>query len=154
MSSGKPKDEMPPELVEWLSGGRLVVGATVDGEGRPYTMVMNSALATDARTIRFALDHRTHTLTNIRASGQMMLEVIADGAIYGISGVARVVVEQMQHAPIASALVQLDVETVKRDLPPGVEVTAPAFRWGALEGYMSSVEPLMFEELRSYADPD
>ena len=104
--------------------------------------------------VRFALDHRTHTLANLRNDGRMMLEVIGDGFIYGVSGIARIVVDQMQHAPVPSALVQVDVETVKRDLPPGVEVTAPAFRWGALEGYMSSVEPLMFEELRSYADPD
>lgn len=152
MSSGKPKDAMPAELVEWLSGGRLVVGATVDGEGRPYTMVMNSLLATDPHTLRFALDHRTHTLANLKRDPRMMVEVVGDGFIYGIAGAARIVVEHMQHAPVPSALVQIDVETVKRDLPPGVEVTAPSFRWGALEQYMTSVEPAMFEELRSSRD--
>jgi predicted pyridoxine 5'-phosphate oxidase superfamily flavin-nucleotide-binding protein len=151
MGSGAAENEMPPELVEWLSGGRLVVGATVDADGNPYTMVMNSALAVDPRTIRFALDHRTQTLVNIRANGRMMIEVISDGAIYGVRGTARVAVEQMQHAPIPSALIEVAVETVKRDLPPGVEVTAPSFRWGALEQYMSSVEPAMFEELRNHA---
>jgi hypothetical protein len=150
MGSGAAENEMPRELVEWLSGGRLVVGATVDAGGNPYTMVMNSAVAVDTRTIRFALDHRTQTLVNIRANGRMMIEVIADGAIYGVSGTAGVAVEQMQHAPIPSALIEVEVETVKRDLPPGVEVTAPSFRWGALEQYMSSVEPAMFEELRAF----
>ena len=150
MSSGTPKEAMPAELVEWLSGGRLVVGATVDVEGGPYTMVMNSVVATDEHTLRFALDHRTHTLANLRKDGRMMLEVVGDGFIYGVSGVARVVVEQMQHAPIPSALVQVDVETVKRDLPPGVQVTAPSFAWGALEQYMTSIEPAMFEELRDW----
>jgi hypothetical protein len=150
VGSGAQDGEMPVELVEWLSGGRLVMGATVDAEGRPYTMVMNSAVAVDAGTIRFALDHRTHTLVNIRANGRMMIEVIADGAIYGVAGTARVAVEQMQHAPIPSALIEVAVETVKRDLPPGVEVSAPSFRWGALEHYMSSVEPAMFEELRQH----
>ena len=45
MSSGRPGDEMPPELVEYLRGGRLVVAATIDADGFPYTMVMNSAVA-------------------------------------------------------------------------------------------------------------
>ena len=141
---------MPGELIAWLAGGRLVIGATVDAEGQPYTMVMNSAVATDAHTVRFALDHRTHTLTNLRANPRMMLEVIGNGFINGVRGSARIALEQMQHAPIPSALVELAVETVKRDLPPGVEVTAPAFRWGALEQYMTSIEPAMFKELRAW----
>jgi hypothetical protein len=150
LSSGKPRDEMPPELVDRLAGGRLVVAATVTDTGAPYTMVMNSAIAIDARTVRFCLDHRTSTLRNLRVSGAMMLEVIADGAIYGISGEARVVCEQMEHAPVPSAMVELAVESVKRDLPPGVEVQAPSFRWGALAPYMATVEPLMFDEMRAF----
>jgi hypothetical protein len=47
----------------------------------------------------------------------------------------------------------VSVEAVKRDLPPGVEVTAPQFRWGALEAYMTGVEPGMFDELRVYEAP-
>ena len=150
MGSGKPGEQMPPDLVDYLSGGRLVIGATVGDDGAPYTMVMNSAVALDPTTIRFCLDHRTQTLRNIRARAPMMIEVIAPGAIYGIRGSATVIREQMDHAPIPSAMVELSVESVKRDLPPGVEVDAPAFRWGALASYMTSVEPAMFDELRTY----
>jgi hypothetical protein len=141
---------MPDDVVAYLAGGRLVVGATIDENGEPYTMVMNSAVAVDAHTIRFALDHRTHTLTNLRANGRMMLEVIGDGFIYGIRGTAAIVREQMDHAPIPSALVELAVDVVKRDLPPGVEVDAPAFRWGAIGQFMTPVEPAMFEEIRTF----
>ena len=150
MSSGNPNDEMPPELVEFLAGGRLVVASTVDAGGLPYTMVMNSALALDTHTIRFALDRRTHTLKNIEANSAMMFEIIGDGFIFGVRGTARVIREQMEHAPIASALIEVTVETVKRDLPPGVQVTAPQFEWGPLGGYMTPIEPAMFEELRTY----
>jgi hypothetical protein len=150
VSSGKPNDEMPPELVSFLAGGRLVVASTVDPEGLPYTMVMNSAVALDAHTIRFALDRRTHSLKNIEANGAMMFEIIGDGFIYGVRGAARVLRDVMEHAPIASALIEVTVETVKRDLPPGVSVTAPAFEWGPLGAYMSPIEPAMFEELRTY----
>jgi predicted pyridoxine 5'-phosphate oxidase superfamily flavin-nucleotide-binding protein len=141
---------MPGDLVAYLSGGRLVVGATIDEDGDPYTMVMNSVIAIDSTTIRFCLDHRTHTLTNLRADGRMMLEVIGNGLVYGVRGTATIIREQMDHAPIPSAMVELAVEAVKRDLPPGVELDAPVFRWGALAPYMTPVEPPMFEELRTY----
>src|SRR5262245_46151878 len=147
MSSGAERDELPQPLIDYLSGGKLVVGATADAEGRPYTMVMNSAVATDAHTIRFALDHRTHTLTNLRERPAMSIEVIGEGFVFGIRGTARILKEKMDHAPIASALIQLEVESVKSDLPPGVQVTPPSFEWGALEQYMTGVEPAMFDEL-------
>ena len=141
---------MPDDLIAYLSGGRLVTGATIDEKGDPYTMVMNSAIAIDPRTIRFCLDHRTRTLTNLRACGRMMLEVIGDGMVYGVRGAVTVINEQMEHAPVPSSLLELAVEEVKRDLPPGVEVDAPAFRWGAIAPYMAPVEPPMFEEIRCY----
>ena len=141
---------MPDDLVAYLTGGRIVIGATIDEHGEPYTMVMNSAIAVDAHTVRFCLDHRTHTLTNVRANAHMMLEVVGDGLIYGIRGTAMIIREQMDHAPIPSALIELAVEAVKRDLPPGVEVDAPRFRWGAIGQFMDPVEPPMFEEIRTY----
>lgn len=143
---------MPPELVAFFDGSHVVVAATIDAEGAPYTMVLNSAVALDEQTLRCALDHRTHSLKNIRANGRIMLEAVGDGFIFGVSGPARIVREQMEHAPVPSALVQMDVELVKQDLPPGVEVDAPAFRWGALAPYMTGVEPAMFEELRTFRE--
>jgi hypothetical protein len=145
---------MPPDLVRYLAGGKLVVAATIDREGAPYTMVMNSVVALDSRTIRFSLDHRTQSLRNLRGNDAMMLEVIGDGAIYGVRGTARIVREKMDHAPVPSAMVEVAVELVKIDLPPGVETDAPAFRWGALSQYMDSVEPAMFAELREFVAAD
>ena len=151
MSSGDATGEMPPELVAFLAGGRLVVASPLDAEGAPYTMVMNSVMAIDSVTLRFCLDRLTQTLKNIEADGRMMFEIIGDGMIYGVRGVATVIVEQMAHAPIPSAMVEVRVEAVKRDLPPGVHVTAPSFDWGALGGFMGPVEPLMFAEMRAYS---
>jgi hypothetical protein len=149
MSSGSAAEAMPAELVEFLQGGRIVTGATIGADGLPYTMVMNSVVAVDEHTLRFALDRRTHTLRNIEAGSAMMLEIIGEGFIYGARGATRIVREVMEHAPVPSALIEISVQMVKRDLPPGVDVDAPSFRWGALEGYMTSVEPAMFEELRT-----
>jgi predicted pyridoxine 5'-phosphate oxidase superfamily flavin-nucleotide-binding protein len=149
MSSGAERDALPDAAIQFLTGGRLIFGATIDDEGRPYTMVMNSVVAIDAHTLRFALDHRTHSLKNLRDRPAMMLEVVGDGFVFGIRGTARVIKETMDHGPIPSALVQLDIETVKSDLPPGVNISPIEFSWGALQPFMGPVEPLMFEELRA-----
>ena len=78
----------------------------------------------------------------------MMLEIIGDGFIFGVRGTVRILKEKMEHCPVPSALVQLDVESVKSDLPPGVEVTrhrrSAGARWGSS---WRPVEPAMFEEL-------
>lgn len=149
MSSGTERDTLPDAVVEFLAGGRLVFGATIDDEGRPYSMVMNSAVALDSHTIRFALDHRTHTLKNLRERPAMMLEIVGDGFVFGVRGTVRTLKEKMENAPIPSALMQLDIESVKSDLPPGVQVRAIEFDWGSLEPFMGPVEPRMFEELRA-----
>ena len=67
---------MPEDLIAYLAGGHLVVGATLDEHGEPYTMVMNSAVAIDAHTIRFCLDHRTSTLTNLREGDILFIDEI------------------------------------------------------------------------------
>lgn len=142
--------ELPPKAVEALAGGRLVVVATVDEHGWPYTMVMNWAAARDAKTIRLSLDRRTRTLANIRRNGRVMLEVLADGVIVGVRGSARIIQEEMAHAPIASAMVEVTVEGVKDDLIDGVEFHGPSFRWGTLEQVMAPLDPLGIAELKSY----
>lgn len=148
MSSGEELDTLPEALVQYLSGGKLVTGATIDGEARPYMMVMNSAVAVDNHTIRFALDHRTKSLANLRERPAMMLEVIGDGFVFGVRGQARIVKELMANCPVPSALMQLDVEAVKSDLPPGVQIKPIEFSWGALEQFMAPVEGRMFGEIR------
>lgn len=153
MSSGDARDALSNEVLAFLSGGRLVFAATVDDDGRPYTMVMNSVLARDARTLRFALDHRTHTITNIRKRPDMMLEIVGDGFVVGVRGRVTILKEKLDSMPVPSALVQLNIEFVKSDLPPGVTVKAIEFDWGGLKPFMEPVEPAMFEELRSFAEP-
>jgi hypothetical protein len=56
----------------------------------------------------------------------------------------------MEHAPIPSAMVEVAVDIVKKDLVPGVEFEGPKFRWGALEPVMGKADPLGIAELRGY----
>lgn len=141
---------MPADLIEWLAGGKIVVVASVDADGWPYTMIMNWAVATDPHTIRLSIDRRTSTLKNIEANGRVMIEVLGDGLAYAVRGTARVILDVMRSAPIPSAMVEVSVNLVKKDLVPGVEFEGPKFRWGALEPVMEKADPLGIAELRDY----
>lgn len=141
---------MPADLIDWLAGGKIVVVATVDAEGWPYTMIMNWAVATDPHTVRLSIDRRTTTLKNIEANGRVMLEVLGDGLAYAVRGSARVILDVMQQAPIPSAMVEVKVNRVKKDLVPGVEFKGPEFRWGALDPVMGTADPLGIAELREF----
>ncbi len=150
MGSSNEREDLPEAAVAFLDGTHIVIGATTDDAGHPYTMVMNSAVAVDAKTVRFALDHRTNTLRFVRARPAMAIEIVGEGFVFAARGTARVVREKMVHAPIPSALVQLDIASVKSDLPPGVGMKPPEFEWGAMGDYMRGVEPAMFQELRKF----
>lgn len=141
---------MPADLIEWLAGGKIVVVASVDADGWPYTMIMNWAVATDPHTIRLSIDRRTSTLKNIEANGRVMIEVLGDGLAYAVRGSARVILDVMRSAPIPSAMVEVSVNLVKKDLVPGVEFEGPKFGWGALEPVMGKSDPLGIAELRDY----
>lgn len=141
---------MPDDLVAWLAGGKIVVVATIDAEGWPYTMIMNWAVATDPNTVRLSIDRRTTTLKNIEANGRVTIEVLGDGLAYAVRGSARVILDVMQHAPIPSAMVEVGVDRVKKDLVPGVEFEGPKFRWGALAPVMDRADPLGIAELRDF----
>ncbi len=144
--------EMPSDLVDYLAGGKIVVVATVDDDGSPYTMIMNWALALDAKTLRLSLDRRTQTLRNVEANGRVMVEVIGDGLAYGVRGTARVIIEEMRHAPVPSAMVEVAVDMVKRDLVPGVEIEGPKFRWGTLAAVMGPADESGLRELREWRE--
>jgi hypothetical protein len=79
-----------------------------------------------------------------------MLEVLGDGLVYGVRGKARIICEEMAHAPIPSAMVEVDVDLVKRDLVPGVEFEGPHFRWGPLEPVMGPTDERGLRELHTY----
>ena len=52
------------------TAGRLVVGATIDDDGRPYTMVMNSAVAVDDRARSASRSTTARTRSRTCASGR------------------------------------------------------------------------------------
>lgn len=122
--------EMPPKVLNYLRGGRLVIVATVGPDGRPNSAPFSWVLALDSRTIRMGVNQGVATLHNVKHNGFIALSIVAADLFVTIKGTARVVRDAIEEAPLPTAVVEVQVEEVKDDavigrVKPGQEGT----RW-------------------------
>lgn len=150
--------KLPQQAVDWLVGGNPVAISTVDEDGHPYGGIVGSCVAIDATTLRFAAFSSGATLRNIRSSGRVFIETLGDGLVVGASGRARVVKDPMDasaYPPHHYVMVEVTVESVKDDHPPGVRIQ------GMRYDYANSRQPearaerrnAIAAELRAGAEP-
>ena len=143
--------EMPPPLVQFLSGGQTCVVATVDEQGVPMTTLMTWVVARDPQTLTIAIDTRGRALKNVRANGRLALEVLGDDLCYGLRGTATVEKDLMESAPFACALVGVRLEEVRNHGAAGVKFVGPRYSFHPGKEHRSGVEDAVFKELRGTA---
>ena len=149
--SAAPKSspaEMPKELVQFLIGGQTCVVASVDPEGRPVTSIMTWVVARDTQTVAIAVDSRSRALANVRANGQLAVEVLGDDLCYGLRGTAVIEKETMTSAPFPCALVALKVEDVRDHGAAGVKYVGPSYSFHEGKEHRRGVEEAVFAELK------
>lgn len=123
--AGEPRQDLPPELVEFLQVPRIVVVTTTDHEtGTPMVNVISWVLARDARTLRVAGDGRARFVQNMRAGGRVALLVLGAGTAWTIYGTAGVLAEALPGVPLRLTLVELTDLTVFDSLFFGARLTA------------------------------
>ncbi|MGI8550234.1 MAG: pyridoxamine 5'-phosphate oxidase family protein [Dehalococcoidia bacterium] len=140
---------LPANALIWLQGGHSVVVTTVDEASRPWTGVMSWVRAVDPRTIHLIIANFSESLRNLRANGQIMLQLLGDDFTYGVRGIARVVEERLEGAPVPAVLVEMTVEYVKDDLTPGRLFRAQIDSWWPDEA-KQAVEDRGLSTLRAY----
>ncbi|MGE5598296.1 MAG: pyridoxamine 5'-phosphate oxidase family protein [Bacteroidota bacterium] len=110
---------LPANLVD-LFTNRLttVVVATVDNDGLPHTAPYNQLVAVDPGRLRLAINRQDETYRALRDYGLTMIAVLEEGDIAaGIKGKARVLRERMD-TNCNLAVVEIEVEEIKRDNSP------------------------------------
>lgn len=125
--------QIPDRVVDWLRGGNPIVVATVGGDSRPYACIVGSGVAIDTSRVRFALFSNSRTLANIRANSAVFVETLGDGLVFGMSGAARVIKDPMDssaYPPHHYTMVEVVVDGVKDDHPPGVRITGMSYDFG------------------------
>lgn len=95
-----------------------VVVATVDNDGQPHTAPYNQIMAVDPKHLRLAINRHDSTYRALRDYGLTMIEVLAEGdTAAGIKGHATVLRERME-VNCNLAMVEIEVDEVKRDNSP------------------------------------
>jgi hypothetical protein len=139
---------MPPHLVRFLLGGQTCVVATVDPQSRPMTSLMTWVVARNPHTLAIAIDTRGRALANLRANGQVAIEVLGDDLCYGLRGVAVIEKERMDSAPFPCALVAVRIEDCRDHGAAGVRFVGPRYHFHQGKEHRSGVEQAVFSELK------
>ena len=114
--------ELPPDVMAALRKENLrinpvTVVATVDEDGWPRAAPFGSLRAVTPRTLRMLCLHYHDTYANVCRDGRVTVAVLSPPDIaVTIRGYARVVQERMEVHP-NSAVLEIQVEEVKNDMP-------------------------------------
>lgn len=107
--------ELPPAVMNFVRGGRIVIVATVDEDGKPNSAPFSWAVARDSKTIRIGINHEISTLHNIRRSGQVSMTISSPDIQVTMKGTAKVVKEMIEEAPLPTAIVEVTIHEVRDD---------------------------------------
>jgi len=115
---------LTPGLLDLLARRMpTVVVATIGEDGWPHTAPYNQIAAPDSARLLVALNRQDHTYHNLCHRGCTMLALLEEGDVaVGIRGRARVVRERME-ANCNLAVVEIEIEEIKRDNSPHYLVT-------------------------------
>ncbi len=98
------------------------VVATVDEDGSPRTAPFGSLHALNPRVLRVVIHRRHDTLANISRDGRVMVCLVcAPDIAVSIKGKGRIV-EEPWGFDERYAIVEIDVEEVKNDMPMGIGI--------------------------------
>src|SRR5436190_3985231 len=143
--------EMPPRLVQFVTGGETCIVATVDEEGLPNTTLMTWVVARNPQTIAMAVDQRSRTIKNIRVNPKVAVEILGDDLCYGLRGTAVIEKETMTSAPFPCALVAVRIEDCRDHGAAGVKFVGPSYSFHEGKEHRRDVEENVFAELKGPA---
>jgi len=110
----KPKGALNPSSVV----------ATIDEDGSPRTAPFGSMRAVNSHILRFLVHQRHDTLANLKRDSRVMVAMICPPNLaVSVRGVARIVEESFS-ADERYALVEIDINEVKNDMPVRIEIDA------------------------------
>ena len=98
-----------------------------------------------------AVDIRSRSLRNLRATPKVAVEVLGDDLCYGLRGTAVVEKELMDSTPFPCALVALRLEECRNHGAAGINFVGPRYSFHPGKEHRAGVEDAVFAELRGVA---
>ncbi|MBA9085209.1 hypothetical protein FHR92_001673 [Fontibacillus solani] len=121
--------QLPESLYSQFQSETFVLLNTVDHEsGGPTSSAISWIYAVNSQVLRFALDHRSRLVTNIKACPKITITVFGKETIYAINGVADVVQNYLEGVPFKMCCFDLRIEAVRNALFYGAQLaSAPTY---------------------------
>lgn len=79
----------------------------------PVVSCISWIYAMSKKTILFAIDSRSITITNIKANPQICLHLFTDRSVFSINGTATIVQNPVENLPLNLALIKIEVTEVR-----------------------------------------
>lgn len=121
------------KLAEYIALGTPGQVLTIDDEGyadTSFTWIVTNSI----HLLRFAADQGSPTLANIERSGMAAVQIITDeGQPYLIKGISVVANSQIESAPFAMALIEMEIQEVLDQSWIGVRVRPSDYEWAPEE---------------------
>jgi hypothetical protein len=122
--SNKVENQLTDELLPLLQKERYVLISTVDYEtGVPNVSAISWVYAPDKGSIRFAVDHRSRNIENLKKNDGITLVLIGNESTYSISGKASVKVEHLEDVPLKLSCVEIKVSEVRDSMFYGAKIS-------------------------------
>jgi flavin reductase (DIM6/NTAB) family NADH-FMN oxidoreductase RutF len=123
------EQQLTESLLPLLQKERYVLIATVDFETNiPNVNAISWVFAPNEKTIRFAVDHRSRIIDNIKKNSGVTLTMIGNGSTYAIAGEAKVKEERLEDVPLKLTLLEISIDAVRDVMFYGAKIsTEPTY---------------------------
>lgn len=152
MPAQKDCDAIPPNVMEYLQGGHVIVLATVDERGLPDLTLSTWVLAMDHGTVRFVVGASNTTASNLLRNDRMGLQILGPKIAYVIKGKARLLKERIEATTFPESLFEMVVEEVYENRFGTTHVGAPIqiLREDKVEELAAQVGARVLAEMRAF----
>ncbi|WP_040948408.1 pyridoxamine 5'-phosphate oxidase family protein [Gorillibacterium massiliense] len=107
-----------------LQQEKFVLLGTVDAEsGAPHASAISWIYAAEPSRLRFAVDHRSSIISNIKANPKVTATFFGGGGVNVIYGSVRVVSEELDDVPIKLSCLDIEIESVRNAMFYGSRIT-------------------------------
>ncbi|MEX2414675.1 MAG: pyridoxamine 5'-phosphate oxidase family protein [Paenibacillaceae bacterium] len=120
---------LPEELFALLQKEAFVLLGTIDSETNgPVVNAISWIYAVDRGRLRFAVDHRSRLINNMKQQSQVTVTCFGAGSVHTIYGKASMVIEALSEVPFQLSCFDIAIDIVRDAMFYGARIsTAPEY---------------------------
>ena len=105
---------LPDEIYNLLQKEAFILLGTIDSENNgPASNAISWIYAVDKGKLRFAVDHRSRLINNMKQQSQVTVTCFGAGSVYTIYGKASMVIDALPDVPFQLSCFDIHIDTVR-----------------------------------------